>query len=161
MPTPDLQTALHLTPDDLAANRRGELSPLQRQRLQRSGVWNVVGAFVIALLLGAILFGVAEKPLKPVQWGLASLLAVAALLTGFYTMRKARAAAADGRVECLTGPVRAFRQKNSGYFLTVDEQTFHLPVQPWHVENGARYRVYVAPAARRIVAMEPDGPEAP
>jgi hypothetical protein len=160
MPTPDLQAALHLTPDDRAANRRGELSPLQRQRLRRSGVWNVIGSVGIGLLLGAILFAVAEKPLRPVQWILAGVLEVGALLTALYTVRQLRAAVAGGRVECVTGPVRVFRQKNSGYFLGVGDQTFRLPVRPWHVESGARYRVYVAPAAKRIVAMEPDGPSA-
>jgi hypothetical protein len=39
----------------------------------------------------------------------------------------------------------------------VQQQSFRFPVQRWHVQNGATYHVYVAPRARRIVAMEPAG----
>ena len=156
MPTPDLHAALHLAPSDLDANRGGELSQGQRQRLRRSGLWNVVGAVTVALLLAAILFAVAEKPLKPVQWGLAGLLAIGTLITGGVMMRRLRTDAMDGRVDCVAGPVRVFSQRRSGYFVEVGGETFRLPVHPGHVRNGARYRVYVTPAARRIVAMEPD-----
>jgi hypothetical protein len=46
-------------------------------------------------------------------------------------------------------------QGRSGWWLAVAGQSFHLPVRFWHVGPGTVYRVYVAPAATLIVAMEP------
>jgi hypothetical protein len=44
-----------------------------------------------------------------------------------------------------------------GWYLLIDGQSFRLPVHIWDVKNDASYRVYIAPKARRIVALEPDG----
>ena len=54
----------------------------------------------------------------------------------------------------LAGPITLRLRRNNGWWLTVQGETFRLPVQYWHVNNGTPYLVYVAPAARRIVAME-------
>jgi hypothetical protein len=60
-------------------------------------------------------------------------------------------------VECYAGPVRVALRGRNGNWLTVDGRSFPLPVRFWHVGENLPYRVYVAPAARLIVAMEPDG----
>ncbi len=153
----DLLKAFGLGPDDLAANRAGALSPLQARRLIRSGWNNVAAALVLGVGLAAILMFVADKPLKPVQWILASLFFIAVLITGLVYSRKVRAAAAAGVVTTLTGPVVTRMQKQAGWYLNVAGDTFKLPVRPWNVQSGQAYRVYVVPKARVVVAMEPEG----
>lgn len=153
----ELLQAFHIGPEDLEANRSGALGERQKQLLARSGMMNLLGAFVIGLLLAAILYGVAKKPLVPVQWILALILFGAALAVGSFDFRRTRAAAAEGRVECLTAPVRTQSRGKAGWYLVVGGRSFKLPVRPWQVKNDARYHVYIAPRANRVVGMEPDG----
>lgn len=138
------------------ANRMGQLGPRQRQRLERSGYWNLFGSVVIAGILLAILLFVAERPLKAIQVSLVVGLMVASLGLGVVMLLRSRAAAAAGDVEILVGPVRTYLRRQAGWYLTIGERTLKLPVQFWHIENGPSYRVYVAGKASRIVAMEPD-----
>ena len=153
----DLLGVFHLESGDLEANRAGKLGEGQARRLVRSGYWNVVAALFGGICLAAILYWVARKPLAPVQWILASGLFLAALAVGIGYMRRTRAAVAEGRVECVTGPVRAQRAGKAGWYLHVADRSFRLPVRPGHVRNGMQYRVYFAPRADVIVAMEPEG----
>lgn len=153
----DILGLFHLGPDDLDANRQGALSQRQARALAQSGVRNLLGALLIGLALAVIVYAVANKPLVPVQWILASLLAAAVLAVGAVDYRRTRLAARDGRVECLSGPIRLQSQGRAGWYLHVAGQSFKLPVHFWQLKNDAPYRVYVAPAARRIVALEPDG----
>jgi len=96
----------HLGSEDLAANQRGLLSQRQADYLLQSGIRNLLGAFVISLALAAILYGIASKPLAPIQWILAAALAGAALTVGTIDYHRTRLAVGDRRVECLTGVVR-------------------------------------------------------
>lgn len=143
--------------NDLALNRDGILAPPQVARLKRSGWVDVWAAVAVGVVLAGILYGVANKPLKPAQYITAAVLFGAALATGLFHFRKVYAAAADGRVERIAGAVRVFRQGKSGFYLAVNNRTFKLPLQPWKVQSGKAYQVYVAPRANLIVAMEPDG----
>src|SRR5262245_40475815 len=63
----DLLRAFNISLEDLEANRVGRLGAMQQRNLLRSGNWNVVAAVLICLALGAILYGVASRPLVPVQ----------------------------------------------------------------------------------------------
>jgi hypothetical protein len=153
----DLLKAFHIGPEDLDANHAGKLGTRQAARLIRSGRNDVLAALVVGALLSAILYGVAAKPLKPVQWVLAGVLFLAALATGILHARRTRAAAADGRVECLAGPVGVESRGQQGWWLTVAGREFRLPVRPWNVKNERAYRVYVAPRVNLIVGMEPEG----
>jgi hypothetical protein len=147
--------AFHLTEEDLAANRGGRLSALQSQRMLRSGMWNVVGAVAGAVVLAAIVFAVAHKPLKPVQWIISLVLAGALIATGVVMNARLRRSVADGIVERHAGPVSVLRRGKAGFFITVNGASFRLPVQPAAVRNGAAYALYVMPAAKRIIAREP------
>ena len=153
----ELLRRFHLDPEDLAANRRGMLSRRQARSLVQSGVRNLLGSLLIGLALAAILYAVASKPLAPIQWILAAALAAAALVVGALDHRRTRRAASKARVECLTGTIRVQMRGRAGWYLLIDGESFKLPVHIWDVKNDARYRVYIAPKARRIVAMEPDG----
>jgi hypothetical protein len=153
----ELLRRFHLDREDLEANRRGQLSQRQARALVRSGVRNLLGALLIGLALAAILYAVASKPLAPIQWILAAVLAAAALVVGAIDFRRTRQAASEARVECLTGAIRVQMRSRAGWYLLIDGQSFRLPVHIWDVKNGASYGVYIAPKARRIVALEPDG----
>jgi hypothetical protein len=153
----ELLQVFHIGPEDLEANRAGLLSDGQARRLVRSGYWNLSASVGIGVVLAAVLYGVAEKPLVPIQWILTSVLIAAALCVGIVYSRQTRAAAAEGRVECLTGPVQLRMRWRAGWYLVIAGRSFSLPVHFWHVQSDARYRVYIAPRANRIVAIEPEG----
>ena len=153
----ELLRRFRLDQEDLEANRRGMLSQRQARSLVRSGVRNLLGALLIGLVLAAILYAVASKPLAPIQWILAAALAIAVLVVGALDEHRTRLAASEARVECLTGAIRVHMRGRAGWYLLIDGQSFKLPVHIWDVKNDAPYRVYIAPKARRIVALEPDG----
>jgi hypothetical protein len=153
----ELLRRLQLGPEDLEANRRGVLSQRQARYLVRRGVRSLLGALIIGLALAAVLYAVASKPLAPVQWILAAALAAAALTVGYIDYRRARLAALDSRVECLTGPARIQMRGRAGWYFIIAGRSFKLPVQFWNVKNDAPYRAYIAPKSNRIVALEPDG----
>jgi hypothetical protein len=153
----ELLRLFHIGFEDLEANRAGMLSQRQARYLVQSGVRNLLGSLVIGLALAAILYGVASKPLAPIQWILAAVLAAAALIVGYTDYNRTRLAAADHRVECLTGPARAQMRGRAGWYLVIAGRSFKLPVRFWNVKNDAPYRAYIAPRASRIVALEPDG----
>lgn len=153
----ELLRRFHLGPEDLEANQRGMLSQRQARYLLQSGIRNLLGSLVIGLALAAILYGIASKPLAPIQWILAAALAAAALVVGAIDEHRTRLAASEARVECLTGVVRIHMRGRAGWYLAIDGRSFTLPVHVWDVKSDAHYRVYIAPKAKRIVALEPDG----
>ena len=149
-----LLQAFRIRVEDLEANRRGRLGAAQERYLLNSGNLNVAGAFVIGLLLAGILYGVAAKPLVPIQWTLCIILFAVALIVGIRYFRQTRAAVAEGRVECLVGQVRVGSRGRAGWYLAVADQSFPLPIRPWHIQQNTTYRVYVVPLTHSIVAME-------
>ncbi len=153
----ELLRRFQLGPEDLEANRRGMLSQRQARYLVRSGVRNLLGSLGIGLALAAILYAVASKPLAPIQWILATALAAAALVVGSIDYQRTRRAAVDLRVECLRGTARVQMRGRAGWYLVIAGRSFKLPVHFWNVKQDALYRAYLAPKAKRIVALEPDG----
>ena len=153
----ELLRVFGIGPNDLAANRAGVLGPRQARRLRRSVWWNLGAVALIVLGLVAILVFVASRPLAWFQYAIVAALALAVTAAGFVWIRGIFAAVRAGVVECLAGPVRVAMRGRAGMWLSVNGRSFQMPVHFWHVGNDLRYRVYVAPAAKRIVAMEPDG----
>jgi hypothetical protein len=151
----ELLQAFGVQSEDLEANRAGRLGPAQRRKLLSSGNSNLTGAFLIGLLLAGILYGVANKPLVPVQWILAIILFLIVLIVGIRYFAQTRAAIAEGRVESLVGPVHVQSRGRAGWYLNVAGQSFQLPVHLWHIQQDAPYRVYFVPRTRTVVAMEP------
>ena len=144
-------------PEDIEACRAGRLGPGQARRLRRSGLADIVGALALGLGLAAILLFIVHKPLKPAQWITSLVLFALLLAVGLNHSRKMARAIADGRVECLTGEVDVRSRGKNGFWLTVSGRSFRLPVRPWNVSSGERYRVYISILADQIVGMEPDG----
>lgn len=153
----ELLAAFGIGAADLDANRAGRLGEMQARALRRSGWNNLLLTGVVGLILAAILAFVANKPLKPAQYITALVLFGATLAVGIDHFRKMNAAAADGRVDCLTGPVQVQSRGKQGFYLAVAGRSFKLPVRPWQVSSGANYRVYISTRAVQIVAMEPEG----
>jgi hypothetical protein len=151
----ELLKAFRIGPEDLAANRLGQLGPAQKRSLLNAGMGNIIGALFIGLFLALILYGVANKPLVPAQWITASVLFLAALAAGVGYYFQTRQAVKAGRVESLTGPITVRSRGRSGWFLTVAGQSFRLPVRPWQVQPETVYRVYFVSKMRQIVAIEP------
>lgn len=153
----ELLRAFGIGAADLDANRAGRLGEMQARALRRSGWNNLLLTGVVGLILAAILAFVANKPLRPAQYITALVLFGATLAAGLVHFRKSHAAAAEDRVECLTGPVQVRMRGKSGFYLHIAGKSFKLPVRPWNVASDASYHVYIAPRANQIVAIEPDG----
>jgi hypothetical protein len=149
------------TPADLDANRHGQLGPGQLGRLRRSAANSVLIMAVAAAALIVLILLVGSRPIAPWRWALIAVVALAGLAVGIQRGRELRRALRERTVERLTGPVQTRMQGRSGWWLAVAGQSFHLPVRFWHVGPGLPYHVYVAPAAKLIVAMEPAGPAGP
>jgi hypothetical protein len=143
------------SPADLDANRLGQLGPGQGRRLRRSAASSILIMLAVAAVFIALIIAVGTKPIAPWRWGLIAVVALAGVAVGVQRSRELRRALRDRTVESLTGPVTVRMQGRSGWWLAVAGQSFHLPVRFWHVGAGLPYRVYVAPAAKLIVAMEP------
>jgi hypothetical protein len=150
----ELLKAFHIGIEDIQANRTGRLGPTQQRNLLNSGNGNLAGSLLIGLLLAAILYGVANKPLVTVQWITALILFAIVLIIGMRYFLQTRAAVADGRVECLVGQVQVRSRGKAGWYLTVAGRSFQLPIRPWNVQRDTIYRVYIVPGTRSIVAIE-------
>jgi hypothetical protein len=152
--TPDLLKVFGIDAEDLGANRNGVLTARQVKAL-RSYAWShVSAAAVLVVLLLAILYLVADKPLQWIQYALSGVLVAALAATCAYAFRRARAAKRAGVVECLVGPVTV--ERNDGWWLTVQGLSFRVPPELYHLDTARPYRVYIAPAAKRVVAIESD-----
>ncbi len=153
----ELLRVLKIGPDDLEANRQGVLGARQRQRLVRSGYIQLLMAAGLAVVLLGIVLAVAERPFEPVQIIVTMVLFVALLVLGAVTCLRYSSAASTGVVGCEAGMVQTVMRGRAGWYLIVNGQSFSLPIRYWHVQNGAPYRVYFTPKAKRIVGLEPDG----
>ena len=145
------------TPSDLDANRLGQLGPGQLRRLRRSAANSLLIMVAVVAALIVIVLLVGTRPIAPWRWVLVAVVALGGLAVGVQRSRELRRALREHTVEALTGQVKVRMQGRSGWWLTVAGQSFHLPVRFWHVGPDLDYRVYVAPAAKLIVAMEPAG----
>ena len=156
----ELLKLYHIGVEDLEANRAGKLSQRQAGYLRQNSIRSVILALVIVGVLVAVLFGVATKPLAPIQWILIAILSAIVFSIGYNDYSKLRLAAADLRVECLTGPTRIRRRGRAGWYLSIAYRDFKLPAHSRIMKSDAAYRVCIAPKAPRescIVALEPDG----
>jgi hypothetical protein len=156
----ELLRAFKIGERDLQANRDGRLGPAQARRMRRGIGLNLLGSAALVAGFVVTLYFAAAHPFQPVQWVLSVTVAMAGLAVGAVAARNLVRALRSGVVECLEGPVSVGMRGRSGWWLTVRDRSFHVPVHFWHVGRGARYRVYVAPAAKLIVAMEPAGEDA-
>jgi hypothetical protein len=151
----ELLRAFRIGPEDLQANRANVLGTRQLKRLRRN-IWvNVLAVTPVQLGLIAIVVFVPRRPFFLYAVIGAFLLALVAM--EFDWVRKIRRVVRSGVVFCAAGPVTVHSAGRGGTWLTVQGERYRLWTGYWHVGRGRPYRVYVAPAAKLIVAMEPDG----
>jgi hypothetical protein len=150
-----LLRAFRIGPGDIEANRAGRLGERQVARLRRSIWFNVAGAAV--LQLGVIGVGYFWAVRAVVSWVVLGLVFVLFAALEVRWIRQLRRVVRDGTVRCLVGPVTVQTMQRGGTWLVVQGERNRLWAAYWHVGRGREYRVYVAPAAKLIVAMEPEG----
>lgn len=153
----ELLRAFHIGPQDLLANRAGRLGPGQAARMRRGIATNLLLAGAIVIVLGGLVVLTADPPIQWWRWVMIAALALACLGTGAFRSRALARGAAAGVVQEYLGPIRLHLQPRVGWWLTVQGVAFHLPIKFWHLAEGGTYAVYVAPAAKLIVAIEPAG----
>jgi hypothetical protein len=149
----ELLRAFRVEPADLEANRSGRLGPTQVERLRRN-VW--INALVVLppqlLLVAFVVFADASATGHILAGGLFVLLTVAELSWARRVQRVIR----EGSVRCLRGKATLRRSIQSGTWLSVGGERNRLWAPARHVVPGGEYRVYVAPQARLVLAMEPE-----
>jgi hypothetical protein len=149
----ELLHAFRVTPADIEANRAGRLGPGQVERLRRN-VWvNVLVVLPMQLLLIAfVVFA------GPAAFGFIFAGVLFALLTiaEVSWARRIQRVIRKGTVHPLRGRVTLRRSISSGTWLAVGGERNRLWASARYVLPGGDYRVYVAPAARLVVAMEPE-----
>jgi hypothetical protein len=149
----ELLHAFRVKPADLEANRAGRLGPGQVERLRRN-IWiNVLVVLPMQLLLIAfVVFA------RPATLGLILAGVLFALLTiaELSWVRRIRRVIREGTVRGLRGRVTLRRSLSSGTWLSVSGERNRLWTGGRYVLPGGDYRVYVAPGARLVVAMEPE-----
>jgi hypothetical protein len=151
----ELLRAFRIGPGDIHANRAGRLGERQVARLRRS-VWiNVAGTAVFQLGLVAVGYFIAPRAV--VSWVVLGLVFALFTALGVRWIRQLRRVMRDGTVRCLVGRVTVQSAQRGGTWLVVQGERNRLWTAYWHVGRGREYRVYVAPAAKLIVAMEPEG----
>lgn len=151
----ELLTAFRIGPEDIEANRTGSLGPNQIRRLRRNLWINAAAGLTLAAPVIALAL---LSPHKTIWLYLicALLLALLVLMEASWA-RGIRRALKDGTVRCLTGPVTVQSQSRGGTWLQVENERVRLWTPYWHVGRNLNYRVYVAPPAKLVVAMEPNG----
>jgi hypothetical protein len=149
----ELLHAFRVTPADIEANRAGRLGPGQVQRL-RLNIWiNVLVVLPMQLLLIAFVVFAGPAALGLIFAGVLFVLLTIAELSWALRIRRV---IREGTVRGLRGRVALRRSISSGTWLSVGGQRNRLWAGARYVLPGGDYRVYVAPLARLVVAMEPE-----
>jgi hypothetical protein len=149
----ELMNAFRMGPEDLAANREGRLSPGQIQRLRGNLRINAIVLLPFQLILVAIvIIGRPSAPGYVILGGVFALLTIAEVS---WAVRIRRAVGA-GRVRCLRGRIAVRRSFQTGTWIAVGGERNRLWAPARYVAPDAAYRVYVAPAVKLVVAMEPE-----
>lgn len=164
-PLPTLAEALNITAEDLTANRAGQLSAAQKERLQRG--WRrtlliLISVIVFVGLLAtlALFFGQRNESSVLVAVGIA-LTVINAVIVGVGAQSYLRTSndLRAGKISELRGVV-SHTVRVSGrvatYVLKLDGQEVVVPKPVFFaIEDGKPYRVYRAPASKTVLAAEP------
>lgn len=165
MTTDSLATHLNFTPDDLTANRAGQLSARQvarLRRMRRRTLLLAVGVvLVIVLAATAALFLGQQRASTILTFIGIGLTICGAAIAGAFLRNWLRLNADidGGAVRSTTGPARhtiRVTGRAAVYLLDIDDQRFALPETTFlSFEEGRRYRIYWSPAARVLFTAEP------
>ncbi len=162
-----LMNALLFSPEDLEANRRGQLSRSQLERLRgirrrEAGVASLV--FVVLVFCATVLLFLGQLSERPILFAIGSLLvllnAVVVGLGGRAWMRLGGDMRAD-RVDALAGRLeRVLRRGRTGdnFILRVSGVELAVTKEVFRAfEHEARYRLYRASHSRLLLSAERAG----
>jgi hypothetical protein len=149
----ELLRAFRIGPADLEANRANRLGPGQIERLRRNIWLNVL--VVLPMQIGLLAFIILAHPAPGayvVGGGMLVLLTAAEV--GWVV--RIRRAIREGDVRCLRGRIKVSNSVWNGTWIAVAGDRNRLWARSRYVAPDGEYRVYVAPAARLVVALEPE-----
>ncbi|MBN1200685.1 MAG: hypothetical protein JXJ20_02395 [Anaerolineae bacterium] len=166
-----LQRVLGFQPEDLDANRSGQLGPRQRAKIETTKKQYLIGGgfFGIVLLIFFVFLvrdGFTGWPIFGMCLGTMLLLLVGAVWLQITVLN---ADLAVGSVECVTGPVertiRRTRTRRAGsshstrttrhYYVRVGEKSFKVLPQVYNAfEDGRAYEVFFLPKSNAIVGAD-------
>ena len=150
-----LLKTFNATPEDLLANQVGRLGAGQARQLRTNAWISVIQSEIfIGCFIGIVYISSNGTP-ELSQHIVAGILVLIGAFVLYRTVRQPFAATRAGIVECVTGPVVVEPPNGTQWRLTVQERSFLLPGKSSSITTNKTYRVYVAPAVNRVVAMEP------
>lgn len=160
-----LTEALGFSADDLAANRAGQMSAAQQQRLLRGWrrtLWIVIGLIVLLGLLATTLLFLAQQHDSPILTAIGILVTlINATIVGLGAQSYLRtsgdvragvvasSSGVVGHTIRVTGRVLTYVLKVDGQEIVVSKPVFYA------VEDGQAYRFYRAPASKTLLSAEP------
>jgi hypothetical protein len=161
LPSQQLRAAFDFTPEDLAANQRGELTENQRSRIRLKLVQNLIGFSVLLILPFIAFVTILQRSMDgaDVMMLLCSTLwtgGVAAL--GWLTIADARSDLRKGKVLSVVGtPELRVRRGYRGARITYwrfDTVEFLVDAGGYDLfKTGQRYQVFYTPATKLIVSV--------
>lgn len=167
----DLKTTLGFSDADLALNRDGQLSPLQRRRLQRAMFWQNVGYWLMAVFFYVVALAIEPWAYTPTDGRFLAAVLIILMATGglYYLLAESEAhtnAVKSGKVQAISGFVRceyadhgrSFRA-GGDFYIQIHDQRFYVPFRAFQAfEDGAKYTLYYLPVAYRVVSATPLAP---
>ncbi len=152
-------TAKWFTDEDLAANRRGELTERQRDLLRRRR-WNarILPIAVCAVLLLALLRGLDGQTRGYPIIVLIFLAIIAVIVVFSLRIWNQVARNLTGRVETLVGDVKpevVSGGRTMTYTVRVDGKVFAVSRKVYNAFQVGRYGVYYAPRSMTLLSVEP------
>lgn len=160
-----LADVLNFSPEDLAANRAGELSAAQKVRLMRGWrrtFWIILGLVVGFGLLATILLFLGQRNESPILSVIGiTVTVINAVIVGLGAQSYLRTSSdlRGGRIATISGVV-SHTIRVSGriatYILRVDGQEIVVSKPVFFaIEDAKPYHLYRAPASRTLLAAEP------
>jgi hypothetical protein len=119
-PNARLMEAMCLSDEDIALNRAGEISPLQKERMDRAFFWQCLFAGGVLLFIGALIISsvqtnvpVQARASNPLTWILSAGVLIALGIAGKFARTHFTNMAA-GRAIAFTGRVRKHAPSSTG-----------------------------------------------
>ena len=164
----DLMNVFHFTNEDLEANRSGQISESQRERLKRLRISSARLPIFFILVCSLILYisisdySKFNDPARLLLIVLALLLVVVSLGFAVHRWQRITVDIHTDHLEVLNGTpklsgieVKGFGYYSASYPMTIGEQTILLPYQVRrNIDERKTYRFYVTPTVKIILSLE-------
>lgn len=157
-----MQDTFYLEPDDLDANRQGEITPRQQERVRgqmRSAMLGVGCLSLLAVIPALVLAALAQSPLVWVIVGGGFILLAFRYRTTLQEIGSRRQAIetdlAAGQAAAVEGQLQKKQTGRASYYLGVDDQFFLVPRQVYETApEDAPAVIYHLPQSRHLLSVE-------